>query len=117
MKQSLLHGLVVSRLLHLNAIAYGVVAGLLAGLGVFIATIWLVTMGGEAIGPGEHPADGALRLCHRLGDHGAVGPWHQLFCAPSEEFHVVQLKLPPSGALEVVPSQAGIHQSHPKLRS
>ena len=50
-KNGPLQRLVVSRLLHLNAIAYGVVAGLLAGFGVFIATIWLVSKGGEVIGP------------------------------------------------------------------
>lgn len=50
-KDGPLQRLVVSRLLHLNAIAYGVVAGLLAGLGVFIGTIWLVIKGGEEVGP------------------------------------------------------------------
>ena len=50
-KDGPLQRLVVSRLLHLNAIAYGVVAGLLAGLGVFIVTIWLVIKGGEVTGP------------------------------------------------------------------
>lgn len=50
-KESLLQRLVVSRLLHLNAIAYGTVGGLLVGLVVFSTTIWLVIKGGDVVGP------------------------------------------------------------------
>jgi len=50
-KQSPLHELVVSRVLHLNAMVYGAVTGLFMGVAVFIATIWLVIKGGEVVGP------------------------------------------------------------------
>lgn len=50
-KQSPLHELVVSRVLHLNATAYGAVTGLFVGFAVFIVTIWLVIKGGEVVGP------------------------------------------------------------------
>ena len=50
-KQNPLHELVVSRVLHLNAMAYGAVTGLFVGVAVFIATIWLVIKGGEVVGP------------------------------------------------------------------
>jgi len=50
-KQSPLHELVVSRVLHLNAMAYGVVTGLFVGFAMFIATIFLVIKGGEVVGP------------------------------------------------------------------
>lgn len=39
------------RLLRMNAIAQGIVMGLLAGLGLFVATNWLVIKGGEQVGP------------------------------------------------------------------
>ena len=35
----------------MNAVARGVVTGLLAGLGIFAATNWLVLKGGEHVGP------------------------------------------------------------------
>jgi hypothetical protein len=37
--------------LWLNARAFGLVLGLLFGLGIFIATNWLVIKGGEQVGP------------------------------------------------------------------
>ncbi len=40
-----LQALVVSRLLRLNALIYGVTLGLFAGLAIFIATNWLVLKG------------------------------------------------------------------------
>lgn len=43
--------LVLTRLLRLNATIQGVVTGLVAGLGIFIATNWLVLKGGEVVGP------------------------------------------------------------------
>lgn len=42
---------ILSRLLILNAKVYGIVLGLVAGLGIFIATNWLVLKGGRTIGP------------------------------------------------------------------
>ena len=43
--------LVLTRLLRLNATIQGVVTGLVTGLGIFIATNWLVLKGGEVVGP------------------------------------------------------------------
>jgi len=43
--------IVLTRLLRLNAVVHGVVAGIVIGLGVFIATNWLVLKGGRAVGP------------------------------------------------------------------
>ena len=42
---------VLTRLLRLNAVVHGVVAGIVVGLGVFIATNWLVLKGGRVVGP------------------------------------------------------------------
>ncbi len=42
---------VLTRLLRLNAVVHGVVAGIVIGLGVFIATNWLVLKGGNPVGP------------------------------------------------------------------
>src|SRR3990170_6071174 len=42
---------VLTRLLRLNANVHGVVTGIVAGLGVFIATNWLVLKGGKVVGP------------------------------------------------------------------
>ena len=46
-----LEKLVLTRLLRLNAILQGAVTGILAGLGVFIATNWLLLKGGDVVGP------------------------------------------------------------------
>jgi hypothetical protein len=46
-----LEQIVLLRVMRLNAIVHGIVAGLLVGLGVFIATNWLVLKGGEIVGP------------------------------------------------------------------
>jgi hypothetical protein len=43
--------MVLTRLLRLNATLQGVVAGLVAGFGIFIATNWLVLKGGDVVGP------------------------------------------------------------------
>ena len=43
--------IVMTRLLRVSATVYGVVTGLLAGLGMFIATNWLVLKGGPVVGP------------------------------------------------------------------
>jgi hypothetical protein len=41
----------LTRLLRLNAMLHGLVLGLVAGVGVFLATNWLILKGGEVIGP------------------------------------------------------------------
>ncbi len=46
-----LERIVLTRVLRLNATVQGVVAGLLAGLALFIATNWLVLKGGPVVGP------------------------------------------------------------------
>ncbi len=43
--------MVLTRLLELNAVIYGVVLGLIAGVGLFGITLWLVVKGGEVVGP------------------------------------------------------------------
>jgi|SRR5919109_5171733 hypothetical protein len=42
---------VLTRLLRLNAVVYGIVTGLVAGLGIFVATNWLILKGGQVVGP------------------------------------------------------------------
>jgi hypothetical protein len=49
--QKTLEQVVLTRLLRLNATVQGVVAGIIAGLGIFIATNWLVIKGGDVVGP------------------------------------------------------------------
>jgi hypothetical protein len=39
------------RILRLDAVAQGVTTGIIAGLGVFLATNWLVLKGGPVVGP------------------------------------------------------------------
>jgi hypothetical protein len=39
------------RVRRVNALASGVVAGLVAGIGMFLATNWLVLKGGHPVGP------------------------------------------------------------------
>lgn len=46
-----LQEVVLARALRLNALVQGIVTGLVAGLGVFIATNWLVLKGGAVVGP------------------------------------------------------------------
>ncbi|HXH09777.1 MAG TPA: hypothetical protein VNP04_08465 [Alphaproteobacteria bacterium] len=46
-----LEEVVLTRLLRLNATVQGIATGIVAGLGVFIATNLLVLKGGEVIGP------------------------------------------------------------------
>ncbi len=45
-----LEQLVLTRLMRLNATIYGIIAGILVALGIFIATNWLIIKGGP-IGP------------------------------------------------------------------
>ena len=46
-----LEEVVLARLLRLNATVQGIVTGFMVGLGIFIATNWLVLKGGEVVGP------------------------------------------------------------------
>ena len=46
-----LEQLVLTRVMRLNAMVHGMVAGFLGGLGIFIATNWLVLKGGNVVGP------------------------------------------------------------------
>lgn len=46
-----LEEVVLTRLLRLNSMVQGVVTGIVAGLGVFIATNWLILKGGKVVGP------------------------------------------------------------------
>jgi len=49
--QKPLESLILARLMRLNALVQGVVTGLIAGLGIFIATNWLILKGGPVVGP------------------------------------------------------------------
>jgi hypothetical protein len=42
---------VMTRLLRVSAVLHGIVTGLVFGLGIFIATNWLVLKGGRVVGP------------------------------------------------------------------
>jgi hypothetical protein len=46
-----LEHLLVPRMVRCNATAQGVVTGLVLGLIIFVATIWLVIKGGPVVGP------------------------------------------------------------------
>ena len=46
-----LERMVLTRALRLNATVQGIVTGMVAGLGVFVATNWLVLKGGPVVGP------------------------------------------------------------------
>ena len=46
-----LEDLVLTRLMRLNATVQGVVTGVVVGLGIFIATNWLIIKGGRVVGP------------------------------------------------------------------
>jgi tetrahydromethanopterin S-methyltransferase subunit G len=50
-KEKSLEDVVLTRLMRLNAIVYGLVFGIIFGLVIFIATIWLVIKGGPVVGP------------------------------------------------------------------
>ena len=43
--------IVMTRLLRVIAVVHGIVSGLIVGLGIFIATNWLVLKGGRVVGP------------------------------------------------------------------
>jgi hypothetical protein len=46
-----LEQIVLLRIMRLNAMVHGIVAGLVVGLGIFVATNWLILKGGEVVGP------------------------------------------------------------------
>ena len=46
-----LEEVVLTRLLRLNAMVQGIVTGIVVGVGIFIATNWLVLKGGAVVGP------------------------------------------------------------------
>lgn len=46
-----LERLLVTRMVRFNATVQGIVTGLVLGLVVFVATIWLVIKGGPVVGP------------------------------------------------------------------
>ena len=46
-----LEKLILTRVMRLNAMVHGLVAGILVGLAIFIATNWLLLKGGEVVGP------------------------------------------------------------------
>ena len=50
-KDEKFENIVLTRLLRLNSHLSGLVTGLTAGMGVFIATNWLVIKGGPVVGP------------------------------------------------------------------
>jgi hypothetical protein len=43
--------IVMTRWLRVSAVVHGIVTGLVGGLGIFIATNWLVLKGGPVVGP------------------------------------------------------------------
>ncbi len=45
-----LEQVILTRLMRLNAKIHGIVTGLVAGLGLFVATNWLVLKGGKLVG-------------------------------------------------------------------
>jgi hypothetical protein len=46
-----LEEVVRTRIIRLDAVIQGIVSGVLVGLGIFIATNWLILKGGTTIGP------------------------------------------------------------------
>ena len=50
-KDESLEEIVLARLVRLNSSVSGLVTGLVAGIGLFIATNWLVMKGGPVVGP------------------------------------------------------------------
>ena len=50
-EQKTLEQIVLTRLMRLNALVHGLVAGFVVGVGIFLATNWLVLKGGNVVGP------------------------------------------------------------------
>jgi len=49
--EDILEKIVLTKLVRLNGIVSGLVTGIIAGVGLFVITIWLVIKGGETVGP------------------------------------------------------------------
>jgi hypothetical protein len=50
-ENSNLEEIVLTRVVRINASLQGIVAGLITGLSIFIATNWLLLKGGDVVGP------------------------------------------------------------------
>lgn len=50
-EQKELERILSTRLMRLNATVNGIVFGLVAGIGIFVATNWLILKGGPIVGP------------------------------------------------------------------
>lgn len=50
-QEKMLEKIVMTRLVRLSAIVYGIVFGLVMGSGMLVATLWLVIRGGPVVGP------------------------------------------------------------------
>jgi hypothetical protein len=50
-EEQIIQATISSRLIQLNAPITGIVMGLIAGIGLFAATLFLVLKGGEVVGP------------------------------------------------------------------
>jgi sterol desaturase/sphingolipid hydroxylase (fatty acid hydroxylase superfamily) len=50
-KKTALENIVLTRVLHLNAMIQGIVVGLVLGSVIFFATNWLILKGGDRVGP------------------------------------------------------------------
>ena len=50
-QEKMLEKIVMTRLVRLSATIYGIVFGLLLGVGFLVATLWLVVRGGPVVGP------------------------------------------------------------------
>jgi hypothetical protein len=50
-QRHMLEKIILTRIMRLNALVHGMVTGVVVGLGIFLATNWLVLKGGEVVGP------------------------------------------------------------------
>ena len=46
-----IESMVLTQLLRMDATIHGIVFGIMTGLGIFVATVWLVLKGGPVVGP------------------------------------------------------------------
>lgn len=49
--EDILEKIVLTKLVRLNGVVSGLVTGIIAGMGLFLVTNWLVIKGGELVGP------------------------------------------------------------------
>ena len=71
---------VLTRVMRLNAKLQGLIFGLIAGLGLFIATNWLVLKGGEVVGP-HLGLLGQFFIGYRVTFFGSLIGFAYAFCA------------------------------------